>query len=175
MGEKDRFPRLSIYDLLEVKQVNEETKELKQPLYVAVHERVAQLGTATATDLASSLGLDRSQVTGALVTLQKIGAAERVTRGVWKALGMPDGYPLRRGRKASDESVRGRVLSHLGLGPSALADIVDALAPGSEDVKKSRARVAHALVGLKKEGLVVAEGSRGTYRYALAASLRKAS
>lgn len=143
------------------------------PKYVAVHAAIKARGRASATEVCEELGLEKKQVVGALARLRDVGAVERVERGVWSALDMPEDFPKRRGRPASDDSVRSLIVDALRrFGEVNLSGIVADVAArrGTEDDddrRKVRAKCAHALVLLSKEGVVCHVGSRGTYRYAL--------
>ena len=142
------------------------------PKYVAVHAAVRELGQATNGQLSEKLRLDSTQVTGALVALLRIGAVRRAARGIWEALELPTDYPRKRGRPRSGKSARAQVLDVLRAeGESLLSTIVDRLSEGEDDRSAARARAAHALVTLAKEGVVAHVGTRGTYRYRLATAV----
>ena len=136
----------------------------KEPAYMTLHGALAELsepGTSVNVDnLIESTGFAESKVRVNLTALTKIGAAQRVSKGLWIALDMPEGYPKTRGRPRVHNYAE-LVIDFLGShGDATLGDLVNGL-------NEKHAGVSQALVGLMKNSVVGHSGDRGSYKYHL--------
>ena len=137
------------------------------------------LGQASAPALAAAANIPKSRISALLHVMLKRGQIERVGRGLYSAAALSEpmvgpGRPIG-SRNAECSAVTLTTEFLTSSGPASFGDLVRHItAVAGDRLKDVKRSVAYALVDLRRRDRVTAEGTRGSYRYALKADERAA-